>query len=134
MTQSDSPVSLPATGVLTHVSTGSIVARVKLVEGFWAQGVGVLGMRRLPAGTGIVMPGVASVHTLFVRFPLDILFLDRTFVLLRAVAGVAPWRPLVRCAGAYYTVELGAGTIESGELFQVGDHWRVDRYELPADT
>ena len=127
MTQAGSPISLPSTGMLTHVSTGSTVAKVRLVDGFWAQGVGVLGMSRLPARTGIVMPGVASIHTLFVRFPLDILFLDPSFVLLKAVAGVAPWRPLVRCAGAYYTVELGAGTIDGGELFQVGGHWRVDR-------
>jgi len=130
MTQTGFSPSLPSTGALTHVSTGTTVAKVNLVDGFLAQGIGVLGMRRLPTGSGIVMPGVASIHTLFVPFPLDVLFFDRSFVLMKAVAGVPPWRPLVRCAKAYYTVELGAGTIDDGDLFQVGSLWRVDRYDV----
>jgi uncharacterized protein len=126
MTHTGPVLSIPTTGALTHVSTGKTVARVNLVDGFVAQGIGVLGMRRLPVGTGIVMPGVASIHTFFVSFALDILFFDRSFVLMKAVAAVPPWRPLVRCAGAYYTVELGAGTIDRSELFQVGSQWRID--------
>ena len=39
----------------------------------------MLGRRTLPMGDGLWLPGVASVHTFGVRFPLDLLFLDCEF-------------------------------------------------------
>ena len=118
--------SSTATFALIHDATRTRVAAVNLLDNWWAKGVGVLGMSTLRARTGVVMPGVASIHTLFVRFPLDILFLDKSSVLLKVERAVPPWRPLVRCPGAYYTVELGAGTIDDSGLFEVGSLWSIE--------
>ena len=80
-------------------------------EGWWAKGWGVLGRRALPPGQGLWLPGVASVHTVGVRFPLDLLFLDECFQTVRLAPGTPPGRGLVRAPGARHTLELGAGTL-----------------------
>ena len=56
----------------------------------------------------------------FMRFPIDVLFLDRTGRVVRAVSDVRPWVPALAARGAREVVELRVGTIaESGT--QVGD-------------
>ena len=95
------------------------------MDGWWAKGVGVLGRRALPAGEGIWLPGVASVHTCFVAFPLDILFLSRSLQVLAVHPCVSPWRALVRRPGAFHTIEMGAGTL-SGHAIAAGAVVRLE--------
>ena len=57
---------------------------------------------------------------LFMRFPIDAVFLDRSGKVVRAAAGLRPWVPWVAAGRAVEVVELAAGTIvRSGT--QVGD-------------
>lgn len=113
---------------LVHLPSGQPVATVRRADGFWAKGWGVLGRRDLPAGQGLWLPGVASVHTLFVRFPLDLLFLDREFRAVRLAPRTPPWRWLVRAPGAYHVLELGAGTLSQAvPQAQAGEAWRAER-------
>jgi uncharacterized membrane protein (UPF0127 family) len=113
---------------LIHIASNRSVAVVARAENWWAKGWGVLGRRSLPAGEGLWLPGVASVHTLGVRFPLDLLFLDSQMRTVRSVPNVPPGRWLARASGAAHTLELGAGTLASlAVLLTVGDGWRLER-------
>lgn len=111
---------------LRHVPSGRVVATVRRADGWWAKGWGVIGWPSLPPGQGLWLPGVSAIHTVFVRFPLDVLFLDGDLATLRAVPQVKPWTPLVRVPNAQHTVELGAGTLAgAGIQAQKGDHWTL---------
>ena len=113
---------------LIHVPSGRAVAVVTRADTWWAKGWGVLGRRSLPAGEGLWLPGVASVHTVGVRFPLDLLFLDRQMRTVRVVQNVLPGRWLARASGAAHTLELGAGTLALLKIpVQEGDGWRLER-------
>ena len=115
---------------LVHLPSGVLLATVGRADGWRAKGWGVLGRRSLPAGQGLWLPEVASVHTVGVRFALDMLFLDREFRAVRLLLGVPPGRWLVRAAGAYHTLELGAGTLARlAPEAQAGDLWRLERRE-----
>jgi uncharacterized protein len=66
-------------------------------------GLAVLSRER--AGVGLLIPRCRSVHTLGMRFPLDLIFLDRDGGVLELHRGVPPGR-FIRCAGAMAVLEL----------------------------
>jgi uncharacterized membrane protein (UPF0127 family) len=76
---------------------------------------GLLGRRKLAAGEGIVMRPQWSVHTAFMRFPIDVVFVDADQVVLRIVSRLKPWR-VALCKGAHDVVELAAGECARHEL------------------
>jgi uncharacterized membrane protein (UPF0127 family) len=69
---------------------------------------GLLGRRELPPGEGLLMRPTSSIHTFFMRFPIDVVFLDRDLVVRKVASGVKPWR-LVVARRARSVLELAAG-------------------------
>jgi uncharacterized membrane protein (UPF0127 family) len=69
---------------------------------------GLLGRRELPAGEGLLLRPTGAVHTSFMRFPIDVVFLDRELTVIGVVDGLAPWRAAGR-RGARAVLELAAG-------------------------
>jgi uncharacterized membrane protein (UPF0127 family) len=80
---------------------------------------GLLGRASLPAGEGILLRPAGSVHTFFMRFPIDVLFLDRDDVVVAIEPSLAPWRTAAQ-RGAKAVVELASGECERRGI-QVGD-------------
>ena len=79
----------------------------------------------LPPGAGLVIDPCKSIHMFFMRFPIDVLYLDREDRVVRIQEGLKPWRvgPL-HTKGARYVIELPEGTIGRTGT-QVGDCVRV---------
>ena len=69
---------------------------------------GLLGRRDLPQGEGILLRPAGSIHTFFMRFSIDAVFLNESGVVLRIAAGVRPWR-VAACKSARSVLELAAG-------------------------
>ena len=69
---------------------------------------GLLGRASLEPGDGVVLRPCGSIHTLFLRFPIDVVFCDRDLAVLSVSADVPPWRTRAR-RGARAVVELAAG-------------------------
>src|SRR5436305_11365672 len=86
---------------------------------------GLLGRKDLPRGEGILLRPASSVHTGFMHFPIDVVFLDRENRVLKIAQAVAPWKAAA-AKGAKAAVELPAGESERrgldvGEKLYVGD-------------
>jgi uncharacterized membrane protein (UPF0127 family) len=69
---------------------------------------GLLGRKELPRGEGVLLRPAGSIHTAFMRFPIDVVFLDAELRVLKVVHSVAPWRAAA-CRGAKVVLELAAG-------------------------
>ena len=115
--------------VARNVTRGSVLAgSVEDAAGLWGKFMGLMGRPTLPAGAALWLPDSNGIHMMFMRFPIDAVFVGRPDPSrdgARAVVAVRErlpaWRglvPLVR--GAHGVLELPAGSIaESGTV--VGD-------------
>jgi uncharacterized membrane protein (UPF0127 family) len=69
---------------------------------------GLLGRSGLAPGDGLLIRPAGSIHTFFMRFPIDAVFLDRDLGVRKVAAAVKPWR-LVFARRAHSVLELPAG-------------------------
>ena len=67
--------------------------------------LGLAGLRALPPGIALLLPRTRSVHTLGMRFALDLVWLDKQERVVRVDRGVPPWR-VCGCRAASQVVEL----------------------------
>jgi uncharacterized membrane protein (UPF0127 family) len=88
---------------------------------------GLLGRDGLPAGSGLVIAPSNAVHTFFMRFAIDILFLSRDGRVLKLKEAVPAWR-LAGAFRGYAVLELGAGQARIVGL-EVGQRVKARRRE-----
>jgi uncharacterized membrane protein (UPF0127 family) len=97
-----------------------ICARCEIADRPWTRLRGLLGRSGLEPGQGMLFRPAGSIHTMFMRFPLDVLFCDRDLVVLGVERNLRPWRAAGR-KGAKVVVELavgaGAGVNPGDRLF-----------------
>ena len=80
---------------------------------------GLLGKRDLAGGHGVLLRPAWSIHTAFMRFPIDVVFLDADQVVIKIVPELRPFKT-ASCRGAREIVELRAG--EAGRRgLHIGD-------------
>ena len=86
---------------------------------------GLLGRSRMMSGEGLLIRPTSAIHTCFMRFPIDAVFLDRDLVVVKVVSDLRPWRLAAR-RGAKSVLELRAGEsarrgIRAGERLLLSD-------------
>lgn len=80
---------------------------------------GLLGRSSLAQGEGLWIVPCESVHTFFMQFPIDLVYIDRNKKVKKVRENVGPWR-LSACLSSYSIIELPAGTIRNSKT-QPGD-------------
>jgi len=109
--------------VLSHARV--VCASCTLADTMWARLRGLMGRRALGRGEGLLLRPSGSVHTCFMRFSIDVVFLDRELEVLAVSAAVRPWR-VRACRGARAVLELPAGEADRVGV-EPGDRLTVDR-------
>jgi uncharacterized membrane protein (UPF0127 family)/CheY-like chemotaxis protein len=90
---------------------------------------GLLGRRQLPAGEGLLLEPAPAIHTAFMRFPIDVVFLDAYMRVIKVVEALPPWRS-VAARHARAVLELTAG--EAGRRgVTVGDRLDIQDVAEP---
>ena len=85
-----------------------ICEQVQVADGMLSRARGLLGRRSLPPGTGIVLRPGWSIHTAFMRFPIDVVFLGEDQVVRRIDPALGAFR-MASSKGSREVVELAAG-------------------------
>ena len=115
---------------LVEIETGRVVvARLRVAENAWQRAIGLLGHAGLADDEALLLSPCGGVHTWGMRFPIDLLFLDREGRTLRVAPDVRPWRIRGPVRGARTVVELPAGAAARLHL-QVGRRYRPDTQAL----
>ena len=76
---------------------------------------GLLGRRVLNAEEGILLRPASSIHTWFMHFPIDAVFLDRELAVVATERDLSPWHA-ARARGARAVLELPAGSCDRHKL------------------
>ena len=111
------------TVVLRTADDRVVCERCLLAETPLARMRGLLGRRGLETGEGLLLRPAPSIHTLFMRFPIDAVFLDGERRVVRIAADVRPWRTAA-ARRSRAVLELAAGEaarvgLEPGHLLRL---------------
>lgn len=88
-----------------------LATTVRSADGFLTRLIGLLARRRLGAEEALWLVPCWAVHTIGMRFPIDVLFLDREGKVVTVLEGLRPWRLSPIVVRAHGVLELRGGTI-----------------------
>ncbi len=90
--------------------------KIELADNFLKRLLGLMFRRRLEAGNGLLLAPCNSVHMLFMRFAIDVIYLDENFCIKKIVRDLTPWLGISFCFGAWGALELPSGEAERLKL------------------
>ncbi len=94
--------------------------RVTEARRFGERFLGLMGRRHLPVGEGLLIRPCNSIHTFFMRIPIDVAFLDGEGRIVRLYRALPPWRATPIHFKAKSVLELPAGVL-AGSRTEEGD-------------
>jgi uncharacterized membrane protein (UPF0127 family) len=110
-----------------NVTRSTVLAeRCRVADDLVTRGVGLLLRPSIRSGEGLLLTKTATITMLGMRFPIDVVFIDRAWRVAGVGQTVAPWTLMRSCRGAEATLELPAGTVAATGT-DVGDQLAADR-------
>jgi uncharacterized membrane protein (UPF0127 family) len=106
-------------------TSGEVVCtRSEVEEGVFGRMRGLLGRRGLEPGAGMLLAPAPSVMTFFMRFSIDVVFLDKEHRIVGISHTMRPWR-VAAARHAFAALELPAGTaaacgLQKGDVLDIG--------------
>ena len=118
-------------GVARNLDRGSVLADpLETASSFWGKFMGLMGRPSLDRGSGLWLPGANGIHMMFMRFPIDAVFVSRADAegvrRVRSVhRNVRAWTGLVPLiTGAHGVLELPVGAVDASRT-AVGDRVEI---------
>jgi uncharacterized membrane protein (UPF0127 family) len=95
--------------------TGAVVATsIAEADGAWRAFKGLMFRKELPEGHGMIFRPARGIHTHFMRFPIDLIFLDKSSVVVKIRPAMGPWRFDFTSADA--VIEMNAGAAIANDI------------------
>lgn len=88
---------------------------IDVADNFFQRFLGLMGRRVLSEERALLIVPCSDIHTAFMRFPIDVVFIDRDGYIIKIVHRLPPWR-FALARQAYACLELNSGTAERYQL------------------
>jgi uncharacterized membrane protein (UPF0127 family) len=115
-----------ATSSLVRISGGTrvvLASELSIADDFISRSVGLLKNATLPEGQGLWIKRCNSIHTFFMRFAIDAVFVDKKLQVVSVYRDLRPWRITRLYLKASSVIELPSGTLDAtispGDLLAV---------------
>jgi uncharacterized protein len=108
-----------------YLTNGTDSLACQIADSFWTRFMGLMGRDRLPDGEGLLIAPCDSIHMFFMKFALDVLFLDKDFRIVKIVKNLKPGDIVGTVKGAWQVVEVAAGEVPGS--FQEGITLKAER-------
>lgn len=97
---------------------------VKAAQNFFTRSFGLLLRKSLSDNEGLIIKPCCSIHTFFMKFPIDVLFINKNNEIIALYENVKPYRILPIHLNSYYVIELSSGSVseknvEKGDLITI---------------
>jgi hypothetical protein len=110
---------------IVNLTRSTIIAEeVEIADTILSRMKGLLFRKSLAKSHALIIKPTSSIHTFFMRFPIDIVFLDKQNKILKLKVNVPPFRIILCPPRAKSAVELPSGTLHSTHT-QIGDHFAI---------
>ena len=109
---------------ITNRTKGKVITeRARFARSFFKRMFGYMFRARIEADDALIFYSAPSMHMFFMRFPLDIVFLDKSNKVIRIFKSIGPWR-LANCFQSKVTIEFSADVttkipIELGDILDI---------------
>lgn len=110
--------------LLNKTKNSVISSQVEFAETFLSRTVGLIGKKNWTTDNALWIKSCSSIHTCFMSFAIDALFVDKNLIVRKKVLNLKPWRITVPTWSANSVFELPAGTIQKSKT-EVGDQLDV---------
>lgn len=111
---------------ITNATRGTTLAtRCRVASSAVDRTVGLLRTPEVAAGEGLLIERSPSIHMFFMRYPIDVVFVDRQARVTRTVAALRPWRVVWWARGARDCLELPLGALAASRTL-VGDQLEIE--------
>lgn len=97
-----------------------IVERGRMAHNRWTRLRGLIGVRALPQGDGLVIDPCRGVHCMFMSIPIDVLYVDKQHKVVALDRAMKPWAIGKIYRKSQYVIETPVGTIDRSRT-QIGD-------------
>jgi uncharacterized protein len=108
---------------LTNISRQNVLAdQLIIADTFWSRAKGLLGKKDLPPKTAMWIKRCNSIHTFFMKFPIDVVFVNSQLRVIKVCLNVSPWKILRPAWQACSVLEFSAGSlpqVEKGDQLHV---------------
>jgi len=104
--------------------TATVVTHLQRAESTPRRMIGLLGRSSLPAGHGLLITPCKQIHTWFMRFAIDAVFLDREQRVVHICSDLRPWKLSPMVWKARSVLELASGqavSLQVGQRLHLGD-------------
>lgn len=94
---------------------------VKACSGIWEKTIGLIGKKRCQIP--LLLMSCNRIHTYFMRFSVDVVYLSQDYVILAVEESIDPWKLGMLVDGCNHVLEMEAGTSKD---YQVGKKLEFD--------
>ncbi len=110
--------------IIVHKPSGkTILTQVKYANSFLDRTIGLMFIPEMKGFDGLILEPCNSIHNFFVRFAIDVVFMDRDNKVVKIIRNFKPWRVSGIYLKAKKVLEMEAGKLDSD--VQVGDELEV---------
>lgn len=109
----------------SKASNQTLVPHLEVADSFFGRMKGLLGRNSLPQDRALLIPKCNSIHTFFMKFAIDVIFLNPEFVVVKTMSRVKPGRIIFPVWRASSVIELNEGFLEQHPV-RVGEKLHVD--------
>lgn len=102
--------------VYNSTQNNLIADNVKMAQTFVNRALGLILKSSLKEGEGLVIKPCCSIHTFFMKFAIDVIFVNKKNEVIALYKNVKPWRILPIHLASRYVIELPSGTITAKNI------------------